>query len=107
MDETKTPQDHGDTQKSEPTRIPNPRGPAHPPEQPLLNRTLQRLPVARRPQQFTLCQACTNAVWLATDPPGESLKAFCQVLFQVVWDDREQVPTTHCDAHELPGEPTE
>jgi hypothetical protein len=59
------------------------------------NRTLKKLDQNRRPEPSTLCEACTNAVWIATDSP-QTLKSYCKVLYQMSWTDEEQVAITHC-----------
>ena len=56
--------------------------------------TLESLPKQRRPPLATVCETCPNSVWFCS--PKE-VKAYCRVMYLVVWSTKEPNQITGCD----------
>lgn len=65
--------------------------------------TLAQLEPGRRPKLATVCETCPHSVWFAT--PSE-LRAYCRVMYLVVWSSKEPNQLTHCDGAVMFGGPT-
>ena len=55
---------------------------------------LRELDESRRPKARTVCEHCPNSVWFSS--PTE-VKAYCRVMFLVVWSNKEPQQITGCD----------
>jgi hypothetical protein len=56
--------------------------------------TLAAIPASRRPHPGTVCETCPQSMWMASD---KDVKAYCRVMFVVVWSTKEPNVLTHCD----------
>ena len=56
--------------------------------------TLQGLDSGRRPKLKTVCEICTNSLWLTT--PSE-LSCYCRVMRLVTWSTSNPRQLTACD----------
>lgn len=55
---------------------------------------LRELDESRRPKARTVCEHCPNSVWFSS--PKE-VKAYCRVMFLIVWSSKEPQQITGCD----------
>ena len=85
LDEAAPPPQDGSDSPSEPL-------PAVPPD--MTSPTLATLPQDRRPLDKTVCEACPNSVWYATE---REVTCYCRVMLMRVWTTAEPQTLIACD----------